>query len=91
MIPMSVSMCAIKAAINKGVTPDIREIVGYERLDPKITFIFCRVCRNLVQDKSTGLILGLRPANERRRYSVTTSLSPASTLSCAVLKRPHLL
>ena len=25
-------------------------------------------------NKNTGLILGLRPANERRRYFVTTSL-----------------
>ena len=25
-------------------------------------------------DQYTGLILGLRPANERRRYKVTTSL-----------------
>ena len=29
----------------------------------------------LLQERFTGLILGLRPANERRRYYVTTSLT----------------
>ena len=31
-------------------------------------------CKDDHIDKFTGLILGLRPANERRRYKVTTSL-----------------
>ena len=31
-------------------------------------------CNIIQYDMMTGLILGLRPANERRRYFVTTSL-----------------
>ena len=32
------------------------------------------MCPVQMMDWHTGLILGLRPANERRRYFVTTSL-----------------
>ena len=35
-------------------------------------YVFFKFC--LATSDSTGLILGLLPANERRRYFVTTSL-----------------
>ena len=43
-------------------------------LRPQIIRVYWSVCLQVFTG-NTGLILGLRPANERRRYFVTTSLS----------------
>ena len=42
-------------------------------INPCLTFKFANECQNSVEDKVQGW-LGLRPANERRRYNVTPSL-----------------
>ena len=49
-------------------------IMSADALAPYITKSLAAVLTVLDEQNHAGLILGLRPANERRRYFVTTSL-----------------
>ena len=57
---------------------DMQKYQQYSKITNIVFIVLCMVLRlikpKLIQHDITGLILGLCPTNERRRYKVTPSL-----------------